>query len=115
MADFFVVLDTFEDLTNGFSFGASAAGAYWDGQEADGTFINLNWDNKWHCVTKNYEDRYVWEAVIPFKTIRYRLDNLRWGINGSRLDIITNEKSAWAPVPRQFRSANFGYARVSLG
>lgn len=110
--NFFVVLDTFEDLTNGFSFGASAAGAYWDGQEADGTFINLNWDNKWQCVTKNYEDRYVWEAAIPFKTIRYRPDNLRWGLNGSRLDITTNEKSAWAPVPRQFQSANLGYAGV---
>lgn len=110
--NFFVVLDTFEDLTNGFSFGASAAGAYWDGQEADGTFINLNWDNKWHCVTKNYEDRWVWEASIPFKTIRYRPENTRWGINFSRLDLTINEKSAWAPVPRQFQSANLGYAGV---
>lgn len=110
--NFFVVLDTFEDLTNGFSFGASAAGAYWDGQEADGTFINLNWDNKWHCVTKNYDDRWVWEASIPFKTIRYRPENTRWGINFSRLDLTINEKSAWAPVPRQFQSANLGYAGV---
>ena len=112
--NFFVVLDTFEDLTNGYSFGASAAGAIWDGQEADGTMINLNWDNKWHCVTHNYEDRYVWEATIPFKTIRYRPDNLRWGLNGSRLDLVTNEKSAWAPVPRQFQSANLAYAGVLI-
>lgn len=110
--NFFVVLDTFDDLTNGFSFGASAAGAIWDGQQADGGLINLNWDNKWNGVTRNYEDRYVWEAAIPFKTIRYRPDNLRWGLNGSRLDITTNEKSSWAPVPRQFQSANLAYAGV---
>jgi hypothetical protein len=112
--NFFVVLDTFDDLTNGFSFGASAAGAIWDGQQADGGLINLNWDNKWQGVTRNYEDRYVWEAAIPFKTIRYRPDNQRWGFNGSRLDITTNEKSSWAPVPRQFQSANLGYAGVLI-
>ncbi len=110
--NFFIVLDTFEDLTNGFSFGASAAGAYWDGQEADGTFINLNWDNKWYGATKNYDDRWVWEASIPFKSIRYRPDQTRWGINFSRLELTINEKSAWAPVPRQFQSANLGYAGV---
>lgn len=112
--NFFVVLDTFEDLTNGFSFGASAAGAIWDGQQADGGTINLNWDNKWTSVTKNYEDRWVWEAAIPFKTIRYRPENTRWGFNGSRLDITTNEKSAWAPVPRQFQSANLAFAGVLI-
>ncbi len=110
--NFFVVLDTFEDLTNGFSFGANAAGALWDGQQSEGGQINLNWDNKWTCVTKNYNDRWVWEAAIPFKTIRYRPENLRWGFNGSRLDITTNEKSAWTPIPRQFQSANLGYAGV---
>lgn len=110
--NFFVVLDTFEDLTNGFSFGSSAAGAVWDGQEADGTFINFNWDNKWMSATKNYEDRWVWEAAIPFKSIRYRPDQTRWGVNFSRLDLTINEKSAWAPVPRQFQSANLAYAGV---
>jgi Domain of unknown function (DUF5916)/Carbohydrate family 9 binding domain-like len=110
--NFFVVLDTFEDLTNGFSFGASAAGAIWDGQQSDGGMINLNWDNKWTMATKNYDDRWVWEAAIPFKTIRYRPGQLRWGFNCSRLDITTNEKSTWAPIPRQFQSANLGFAGV---
>jgi Domain of unknown function (DUF5916)/Carbohydrate family 9 binding domain-like len=110
--NFFVVLDTFEDLTNGFSFGASAAGAIWDGQQSDGGQINLNWDNKWTMATKNYDDRWVWEAAIPFKSIRYRPEQLRWGFNCSRLDITTNEKSAWAPIPRQFQSANLGLAGV---
>jgi Domain of unknown function (DUF5916)/Carbohydrate family 9 binding domain-like len=110
--NFFVVLDTFEDLTNGFSFGASAAGAIWDGQQADGGMINLNWDNKWVSATKNYEDRWVWEASIPFKSIRYDPNQLRWGFNGSRLDVGTNEKSAWTPIPRQFQSANLAYAGV---
>jgi Domain of unknown function (DUF5916)/Carbohydrate family 9 binding domain-like len=110
----FVVMDTFEDLTNGFSFGASAAGAIWDGQQSEGGQINLNWDNKWISTTKNYHDRWVWEAAIPFKSIRYRPEQTRWGFNVSRLDISTNEKSSWAPVPRQFQSANLGYAGVLI-
>ena len=34
--NFFCVIDPFNDLTNGFTFGANAAGAEWDGQVADG-------------------------------------------------------------------------------
>ena len=45
--NFIFFMDPFDDLTNGFSFGANAAGAQWDGQMANGTSIDLSWDNKW--------------------------------------------------------------------
>ncbi len=32
-----------------------------------------------------------------------------WGINYSRLDLKTSEKSSWAPVPRQFPTANLAF------
>ena len=34
-------LDTFDDMVNGFSFGANAAGAEWDGVMSEGSKINL--------------------------------------------------------------------------
>jgi hypothetical protein len=52
------------------------------------------------------------EAAIPFKSIRYRGNSTRWGINFSRLDLKAKEKSAWAPVPRQFPTASLAYAGV---
>lgn len=107
--NFFCVIDPFDDLTNGFSFGANAAGAEWDGQMSDGGFINLNWDNKWKSKVVNYDDRWIFEASIPFKTLRYKKGIKTWGINFSRLDLTFNEKSAWTPVPRQFPSASLAF------
>ncbi|MFC0183289.1 Carbohydrate family 9 binding domain-like [Pseudarcicella hirudinis] len=112
--NFFAVIDTFDDMTNGFSFGANAAGAQWDGQMFEGGSINLNWDNKWNSITINDDEKWVFEAAIPFKSIRYKAGIDRWGINFSRLDLKANEKSAWAPVPRQFPSASLAYAGVLL-
>ncbi len=107
--NFIFFLDPFDDLTNGFSFGANAAGAQWDGIMYDGGKVDLSWDNKWVSVVKNYDDRWVFEASIPFKSIRYKKGITQWGINFSRLDLKAAEKSAWAPVPRQFPSAALAY------
>ena len=110
--NFIFFLDPFDDQTNGFSFGSNAAGGQWDGQQANGGQIDLSWDNRWTSETRNYEDRWVWEAAIPFKSIRYKSDQTRWGVNFSRLDLTINEKSAWAPVPRQFPSSTLAYTGV---
>jgi Domain of unknown function (DUF5916) len=107
--NFLLFMDPFQDLTNGFSFGANAAGAQWDGTMYEGGKVDLSWDNKWTSVVKQYEDRWVLEAAIPFKSIRYKKGITEWGINFSRLDILVAEKSSWAPVPRQFPTASLAY------
>ena len=107
--NFLIFMDTYNDQTNGFSFGISAAGAQWDGLQANGGFVSLDWDCKWKSAVKNYPDRWVAEFSIPFRSIRYEENAREWGINFSRLDLKTNEKSSWAPVPRQFQSANLAY------
>jgi hypothetical protein len=37
-----------------------------------GGSVDLNWDNKWASVVKNYPDKWIFEAAIPFKTLRYK-------------------------------------------
>lgn len=108
--NFLLFMDTFDDQTNGFSFGANAAGAQWDGLMYEGSKVDLNWDNKWTSVVKNYEDKWIFEAAIPFKTIRYKNGITKWGINFSRLDLKTTEKSSWTPVPRQFPTASLAFS-----
>jgi hypothetical protein len=103
--NFVIFMDTFDDQTNGFTFGTNAAGAQWDGLLYEGSKANLSWDNKWTSTVKNYPDRYVLEMAIPFKTIRYKKGITRWGINFSRQDLKTTEKSSWAPIQRQFPTA----------
>lgn len=110
--NFLMFMDPFDDQTNGFAFGANAAGAQWDGLMYDGGKVDLSWDNKWHSVVKNYDDKWVFEAVIPFKSIRYKKGIRQWGVNFGRNDLRTTEKSSWAPVPRQFPSASLAYTGI---
>lgn len=107
--NFLLFMDPFDDQTNGFSFGSNAAGAQWDGIMFEGSKVDLSWDNKWVSAVKNYKDRWIFEAAIPFKTIRYKQGITKWGINFSRLDLKSTEKSSWAPVPRQFPTASLAY------
>jgi hypothetical protein len=110
--NFLAFFDTFLDQTNGFSFGASVSGAKWDGTQSNGGAVNLNWDCKWDSKTVQYPDRWVTEMRIPFRSVRFRSGTDRWYVNFSRLDLKSNEKSAWAPVPRQFATASLAYAGV---
>ena len=107
--NFIFFFDTYNDLTSGYTFGANAAGAQWDGTLYEGGKADLNWDNKWISAVENYDDKWIFEAAIPFKTIRYKKGIKEWGVNFSRLDITAAEKSAWAPVPRQFPTASLAY------
>ncbi len=107
--NFIFFLDPFEDQTSGLTFGANAAGAQWDGLLYEGGKADLNWDNKWTSSVKNFEDKWIFEAAIPFKTLRYKKGIREWGINLSRNDIRVPEKSSWAPVPRQFPTAALAF------
>jgi hypothetical protein len=107
--NFIVFIDTYNDQTNGFAFGVSAVGAQWEGIQADGGTVSLNWDTKWRSAVQNYDDRWTAEFEIPYKSIRYKDGQTEWGINFSRLDLKTGQKSAWAPVPRQFQTANLAF------
>jgi hypothetical protein len=110
--NFLLFIDPFDDQTNGFSFGANAAGAQWDGIMYGGGSVDLNWDNKWISVVKNDPEKWVLEMAIPFTSIRYKKGIAEWGINFSRLDLKTTEKSSWAPVPRQFPTASLAYTGI---
>ena len=107
--NFLLFIDTFDDQTNGFSFGLSAAGAQWDGIMYEGGKVDLSWDNKWTSAVGGYADRYVLEMAIPFKTIRYKKGIMKWGMNFSRQDLKTTEKSSWTPIPRQFATASLSH------
>jgi hypothetical protein len=107
--NFIVFIDTYNDQTNGFAFGISPAGAQWDGLQANGGAVNLDWDIKWRSAVKNFDDRWVAEFAIPFRSMRYHGGAQEWGINFSRQDLKSNEKSSWAPMPRQFATATLAF------
>jgi hypothetical protein len=108
--NFMFFLDTYNDLTNGFAFGISAAGVQRDGIESNGDEVAYTWDTKWKSSVKSYDDRWITEISVPFRSLRYFEGSEIWGINFGRLDLKTNEKSAWAPVPRQSKHNNLAFA-----
>ncbi len=107
--NFIVFIDTYNDQTNGFAFGISPAGAQWDGIQANGGKVNLDWDMKWWSGVENHKDRWTAEFAIPLRSLRYKGEAPEWGINFSRQDLKTSEKSSWAPMPRQFATATLAY------
>ncbi|MBG0861119.1 MAG: carbohydrate binding family 9 domain-containing protein [Bacteroidales bacterium] len=107
--NFMVFLDTYNDQTNGFAFGISAAGAQTEGLQYDASKVNYSWDIKWRSAVKSSDDSWVIEFSIPFRSIRYNEGESEWGINFGRLDLKNNEKSAWAPMPRQFNHCSLPF------
>ncbi len=107
--NFMLFLNTYNDQTNGFAFGISAAGAQTEGLQYDGSKVDYSWDIKWRSAVRSYDDRWISEFSIPFRSIRYFGGDKEWGINFGRLDLKTNEKSAWAPMPRQFNHCSLPF------
>ena len=109
---FQIVLEPFNDLTNGFLFGVNAAGAQLDGLISEGQVPNLNWDNKWFSETKNLDDRWVLEMAIPFKSIRYKKGETRWGLNFTRNYPNAREVTNWTKISRQYAGITLAYTGV---
>ena len=124
---FQIVLDTYLDGQTGFVFGTNPAGLEYDGQvtnegqgsgrgggglvqrsgsqqqRGSGGGLNLNWDGVWEVSTRVSEIGWTAEIAIPFRTLRYPLGAVQtWGINFQRNIRHRNERSYWAPLPRQF-------------
>jgi hypothetical protein len=106
---FQIVIEPFNDLTNGFIFGVNAAGAQLEGLISEGQVQNLNWDNKWFSETKYLSDRWIVEMAIPFKTLRYKKDVANWGLNFTRYYPNQKEVSVWAKVPKIYQPLSLAF------
>lgn len=99
---FILIVDPFRDKLNGFYFAVTPYGVQKEALLSNGVDRNADWDNVWYSETVRYPDRYVVEMAIPFKTLRYKLQQEglnSWNLNFCRNNLETNEKSSWAPVP----------------
>lgn len=113
---FTVVFDTFSDRTNAFVFGINPYGVQREGLIANGGDIGkvdltLNWDNKWYGEARMYDDWWIAEIAIPFKTLRFKEGLDSWNINFYRVDSQFAERSTWSPIPRNFDLINLAFLR----
>ncbi len=131
---FQMIVDTYRDRQNGFVFGTNPAGIEYDGQVTNegqgggglgfgqmqsggsGSGFNINWDGAWTVRSKITEHGWSAEFAIPFRTLRYPSSTSQtWGINFQRNIRRRNERSYWAPIPRQFNLYRLSLAGAMTG
>lgn len=99
---FRIVLDTFHDARNGYTFATNPAGAKYDAQMVnEGRERNADWDGIWDVATQVAETGWYAEIRIPFRTLKFENRDIQtWGINFERKLRRVNEDSYWSPLPR---------------
>ena len=108
-----IIIDPFQDLTNGFFFGLSPAGVQREGLISNGYLrgndLDLSWDNKWYGEAKINHDNWTVEIAIPFKTLRFKSGSKKWNVKLYRQDSRENERAVWPWTPRNFEVGNLNY------
>ncbi|MDA7559055.1 carbohydrate binding family 9 domain-containing protein [Flavobacteriaceae bacterium] len=115
---FLFILDTYNDLQNGFLFGTNSNGMEYDAQidnEGQGNFsanrqqggviggTNINWDATWSVKTGTGDYGWSAEFAIPLRSLRFNSgDKQTWGINFQRNISKNTETSYWASLPLGF-------------
>ncbi len=95
-----VVLDTFYDRRNAFSFTTNAIGGLFDSLVTDERSQNIDWNTVWDVGAGRFDDGWTVEIAIPFKSLRYRAGPVQvWGVNVQRRVASTNETSFLTPIP----------------
>jgi hypothetical protein len=112
-----LVIDSLDDDRSGFLFVANPAGGRRDGQIAnDGSENNFDWDGVWDFRHGRFEQGWIVEVVIPFRTLRFSgSPDQEWGVNMTRAVRRKNEESHWSPVPPRYRSTRVSLAGTLTG
>jgi hypothetical protein len=112
-----IALDTFRDRQNAYGFQINPGGAMRDTLATEnGRANDPNWDAVWLARTAILPNGWSLEMVLPFKTLRFpEQPSQDWGLNFVRTSRRINERSTWAPVPRQFSHYNPVFAGTLMG
>ncbi len=95
--------DTLYDRRSGIAFQTTPLGARLDAQFAFQGSQNYDWNPLWNVKVARFEGGWSVEAVLPFKSLRYRQGREQlWGFNARRFSRWRNEVSFLNPVPAAF-------------
>ena len=108
-----LILDTYSDKTNAFMFGMNSFGVRREALIANGgrnrQDFDISWDNKWDGESKQYEDYWICEMAIPFKSLRFKAGSKSWRINVYRVDLQDYEITTLTPIPSNIIIADLTY------
>jgi hypothetical protein len=85
-----VNIGPYNDGLNGFFFAVTPAGVQREGiisgGGAGGDAFNSVWDNKWFSKVVRYENQWIAEFAIPWRSFRYKKGLKEWNILFDRSD-----------------------------
>ncbi len=107
--NFSIYIDSFNDQSNGFTFQVTPLNVQREGLVVLGGGVADDWDNKWYSEAKIYEEFWIVEMAIPFKSFRYN-EASNWNIQALRNNQLQNERTSYIQVPIQYRSSDLVYS-----
>ena len=97
-----LVIDTFYDRRNGFSFQTSPIGTIRDQAIVDNA-LNESWNTVWDVKSNRSNAGWTTEIAIPFKSLRYGGAGPQvWGFNARRIRPWRNETTTLSAVPASY-------------
>ena len=108
-----IAIGPYNDYLNGFFFVITPKGVQMEGTISSGggnDGFNTFWDNKWYSKVVKYENKWIAELAIPFKSFRYKSDVKEWNIAFDRFDLKHNQKTSWIRTPIQFNTGSLAYS-----
>ena len=109
-----ILLDTFNDATNAFTFQSNPYGVKSEGLISGGNTDwrsdrNYSWDTIWEVESEIYKNYFITEFKIPFKSLYYQKNSNKWRLNIYRRNTEGNEHSSWIKTPQNLIIGNLAY------
>ena len=106
----FVTLDPFNSQRSGYFFGLNSNSVRHDGLWQNATDAYSEWDGIYRAQASRFEDGWIAEFEIPFKTISFDQTTDSWGMNFIRNIPRFNSRSAWVSRNREYGPSSSGLA-----
>jgi hypothetical protein len=106
----FVTLDPFNSRRGGYFFGVNPHGVRFDGLYRNVSEYYSDWDGIFYAATGRFDDGWIAEYAIPFKTLSFDPATDTWGLNFSRSVQRKNEDIAWVTRNRRWDPSSAGLA-----
>jgi len=103
-----VILDPFNTRRTGYRFETNLNGVRHDALYTSISSFDANWSTIWDVQTSTYENGWIAEIEIPFKSLPMDPTTKEWGFNFGRGIRRRNEEMAWVSFNRQFNPSIAG-------
>ncbi len=103
-----VILDPFNTRRTGYRFETNLNGVRHDALYTSISSFDANWSTIWDVGTSTYDNGWIAEIEIPFKSLPLDPTTEEWGFNFGRGIRRRNEEMAWVSFNRQFNPSIAG-------